>query len=68
MICYCDYGVEKGTVYQRSGSTQLLYQGATAKDISTSSAQGELHIGTLFCSVSMLSIVKLCPRTLERPV
>jgi hypothetical protein len=50
-------GVEKGTVFQRSGSTQLLYQGAAAKDRSTPTAQGELHIGTLFCSVSMLSIL-----------
>jgi hypothetical protein len=50
-------GVEKGTVYQRSGSTQLLYQGAAAKDRTTSTAQGELHIRTLFCSVSMLSIL-----------
>ena len=50
-------GVEKGTVYQRSGSTQLLSQGAAAKDRSTSTAQGELHIGPLLCSVSMLSIL-----------
>ncbi|KAK6300548.1 hypothetical protein J4Q44_G00286460 [Coregonus suidteri] len=33
-------GVEKITVYQRSGSTHLLYQGAAAKDRTTSTAQG----------------------------
>ncbi|XP_020363379.1 VPS10 domain-containing receptor SorCS1-like [Oncorhynchus kisutch] len=44
-------GVEKGTVYQHSGSTQLSYQGAAAKDRSTSSAQGELHIVSAYAQL-----------------